>query len=146
MISSVPMGQEIAGVFVDKEYTDIVYQYLRKIDSYVNVTWLGARLEPHIPDRYILDKGCGFDYQLRPNQARLFDDLDAYIQSAIEPNRDVQFVSQNKMLAFQFPQDFMNCKIKYWIDGDHLGAHGLSFFSKRIDIPALVGDQRPMEK
>ena len=46
--------------------------------------------------------------------------------------KNVKFLSQNKILNYQFPQDFMNCKNILWDDGDHLSSFGEETISKRL--------------
>jgi hypothetical protein len=44
----------------------------------------------------------------------------------------VKFLSQNEVLNYQFPQDFITCDKILWSDGGHLSMIGEEILGKRL--------------
>ena len=136
MFTSVPMDSEIENIFVDKENSLKTLKYLEKVSRYVDTIWFGPRIEPHIPEKYILKHGCSYPYQLRKGQRDVFEKLDEFLINITNAS-SIKFVSQNKLYDFDFNSDFMNCNELFWSDGDHLSASGEKYFSKRFNLKTL---------
>lgn len=114
--------------------------YLARITPYTAVLWLTPRIEFHFTDSYIIRKGCDYEFELRPGQAQVFDQLAVSIASAESGQDALKVVNQNDILALQMPSDFMTCDRSLWSDGDHLSAAGIVEFGSRL-APALIPDQ-----
>ena len=139
LISNFPYGTPVQNISLDKLKINRVYKNLIKASSSNNnVIWFGPRIEPHISETTILKKGCNFHFKLRENQHSIFDRLDKYIHGLTSKTKKIHFISQNKLLKYKFPEDFMNCNEIYWSDGDHLSEPGERRFGKRINIKKLI--------
>ena len=116
----------IRDVFIER-----VARYLDRLGTHTQVIWIGPRIEPHIYLNFMLRHGCDRDYALRPGLQGLFLDLDATIDEASK-NRDYTYVSQAKVTAFDIRDDFINCDVLYWADGDHWSVPGAARFVERL--------------
>jgi peptidoglycan/LPS O-acetylase OafA/YrhL len=132
MFSQLGLSEEVVGISVDVEHIDRVISFLSQLSKYVPVTWFGSRVEPHFTERKILHKGCDFNFKFRNNQQEAFDSLDKYIGTNTAALNRVKFLSQNEVLNYQFPQDFMTCDKILWSDGDHLSTIGEEILGKRL--------------
>ena len=132
MFNKLPLTSKIEGITLDTLHINSVIDYLSDISEFVPVTWFGSRVEPHFTKRQILQRGCDFKFKLRDNEKALFDSLDQYIEKKVKPLANLDFLSQNKTLNYQFPQDFMNCETIYWKDTDHLSIDGEKMFGERL--------------
>lgn len=132
MFSKLDISMSVEGLSIDIEHIELVLNYLSEISEYAPITWFGSRVEPHFTPKQILQKGCDFNFKLRNNHKMFFDLLDEYIESNTPPLNRVKFISQNKTLKYQFPQDFMNCEKILWSDGDHLSIIGEEVLGKRL--------------
>jgi hypothetical protein len=132
IFSKLGLSENVEGISVSVENIDIVISYLSSISAFVPVTWFGSRVEPHFSNRHLLRKGCDFEFKLRPNQKAVFDLLDDHIENSISLLSNVKFLSQNEILNYKFPRDFMNCKTILWDDGDHLSGCGEELIGKRL--------------
>ena len=138
MISQTPYDVELNKyIYPDKELIQNVYNFLDNLSSHISVVWLGPRIEPHINKKMILMKGCDYRFRLRPNQRKLFEELDTMIETLIGNHKGIRFVSQIKLFRFDFPEDFMSCKGLYWRDGEHFSNLGIKRMSKRFDITKM---------
>ncbi len=108
------------------------------VSKYVDVVWFGPRIEPHIGENFMLKAGCDYRYQLRPNQREIFERLDAYIGELVKGEAAFRFISQNNVMGFEFPRDYMDCHTLLWSDGDHFSAAGERYFGARVDIVSLA--------
>jgi peptidoglycan/LPS O-acetylase OafA/YrhL len=132
MFSKLPLSKSVEGINVNMKNINIVSAYLSSISAFVPVTWFGSRVEPHFTNRHLLQKGCDFEFKLRPNQKAVFYLLDYHIENNISHLKNIKFLSQNETFKYQFPQDFMNCKKILWDDSDHLSSFGEETISKRL--------------
>jgi len=132
MFSKLALSKSVDNISVDIGHVNTVGNYLSSISEFVPVTWFGSRVEPHFTNRHLLQKGCNFEFKLRPNQKGVFDLLDNHIENNISTLKNVKFLSQNQMLKYKFPQDFMNCQKILWDDGDHLSNFGKKVIARRI--------------
>lgn len=139
MFENSPYGVPLTDIDRDEDHIQKTYHFLKKLSEHTKVVWFGPRIEHHITVKMILQKGCDFDFKLRPNHRQIFDDLDAYIEKLLANDDRVRFVSQNKVFQFRFPDDLMSCTVNYWSDGDHLSAIGEERFGKRFDVLGLLG-------
>ncbi len=110
-----------------------VRSYLEQISESVPVVWLSPRIEPHISQKYMLRAGCEHDYVLRPGLEDVFKGLETAISEALDTST-VMFMSQNELLDLSFPEDFLNCEVLLWSDGDHLSNAGERRFGQRMQI------------
>lgn len=134
MFSHLRYGDVVSGISVDLEHINRTLDYLIDLSVDVPVTWFLPRLEPHINKNTVLRKGCGFNWEVRPGLKEVFSVLDETIADTVrDRNNDrIKIVSQNAILGFGFPSDFLNCNDIYWSDGDHLSSSGEVRFGKRL--------------
>lgn len=127
-----------------------VADYLASVAAHTRTVWLGPRIEPHLPDDLMLEKGCDFDYTLRPGQAASFQRLDRAIAKEVELKSlgdRLVFASQIDLVKFDPSYDFASCEQLFWNNGDHWSAHGEKRFGKRLASlldPAHFRDQTPV--
>lgn len=112
-------------------YIESVVRYLDELDEYVNVLWLGPRVEPHIDDITILKNGCGYDFTLRDGQYELYERLGNNIILALQSSK-VKYIDQIELVDFNISKDFINCDTWFWSDTDHWSIVGSKEFTKRI--------------
>lgn len=118
---------------VATDEVDKTLAYLVALSGFVPVTWFGPRLESHIRQQQVQLFGCDYAYDFHPGTRELFADLEAAIVARLAPlESDVDYLSQNELMDFDFPDDFMNCSVRYWSDGDHLSASGEVLFGARL--------------
>jgi peptidoglycan/LPS O-acetylase OafA/YrhL len=132
MFSNLSLTDEVQGLSIDTDHINKVKSYLQSLSQYVDITWFGSRIEPHISNQQILKHGCDFNFKLRKNQNVIFEQLDAYIRNNLPLSSALKFVSQNDAVNFTFPSDFMDCNNIYWTDGDHLSDAGEKRFGERL--------------
>jgi peptidoglycan/LPS O-acetylase OafA/YrhL len=132
MFSQLAISASVEAISVDVAHINRVISYLSELSEYLPVTWFGSRVEPHFTKRQILHKGCDFNFKLRTNHQEAFDSLDKYIGTNTAALNRVKFLSQNEVLNYQFPQDFMTCDSILWSDGDHLSIIGEELLGKRL--------------
>lgn len=132
IFSKLTLTEKVEGINIDVNHINSVISYLSEISEFVPVTWFGSRIEPHFTPRQILQQGCNFSFELRENQRNTFDALDKYIKMNIASLENVAFLSQNEVLDYQLPRDFMSCERILWDDGDHLSRVGEEIFGKRL--------------
>lgn len=137
MLSKFPLNGEIVGISLDVDHINGVISFLYELSAFTDVTWFGSRLEPHISDNIILQNKCDYPYSFRLGLQDLFNRLDGYIENKVS-NTDIRFLSQNRMLNYDFPSDFMNCENTLWDDGDHLSAYGEEILGKRLPDDFLI--------
>lgn len=134
MFERLHLHNKAEGIIPDLDHINGTLSYLKDISDSVQIKWFLPRLEPHISDRQVLRHGCEFDYYFRDMQRETFETVDRIIEGKVRmlENENLTTVSQNKMMAFTFPADFMTCNHRYWSDGDHFSADGEVYFGKRI--------------
>jgi peptidoglycan/LPS O-acetylase OafA/YrhL len=132
MFSDLSLSEAVAGITVATANVHKVLNYLIQLSSLAPVTWFGSRIEPHITNRQILEKGCNFGFSLRPNQQQPFRTLDDYISTAVSAHKNIKYVSQNQLFKFDFSQDLLTCSNKFWDDGDHFSSAGEERFGRRL--------------
>jgi len=136
MFTEIPYLDNVQGIKTDVDHVNSVVEYLNDLSNYTNVIWFGPRLEPHILESTILKHKCSYPFHLRKDQKKVFERLDNYILNSVK-EKNFDFISQNKLFNFSFPEDFMTCEDKYWSDGDHFSSSGELRFSKRFDPTIL---------
>jgi len=132
---AIPRGLRINSTGV----TSIV-KYLGNLKEYVPITWLGPRIEHHIRKQQVQLYGCEYNYKLRPGLQPLFDMLDFELSKEVAKVAGLLYVSQQEMTNISFPDDFINCEIRYWTDGDHLSSYGETYFGARLPSGFLLND------
>ncbi len=132
LFTHLPVDAPITDIVVDENHIALTYNYLAKLAEIVPVTWFGSRIEPHFTKSTILRLGCDYPYAFRKNQPELFTKMDEIIKQRIGATPNMRFISQNEVFAFQFPQDFTDCKVFYWNDGDHFSGIGEETFGARL--------------
>lgn len=132
MFSEISLDETIGDLRPNIQYIDNVYAYLHQISEYVDVVWMGSKIEPHISDGEIMRRGCDFDYTLRPGQRAAFDRLNLQIAEKVANHDRMHYVDTNRLYSFVFPRDFINCSIAYWSDGDHFSMFGEMEFGSRL--------------
>lgn len=132
MYADLDLSESVKNISVNKERVQKISTYLGKLSNHTSVTWFGSRIEPHITEKQILGKGCDYKYKLRENQADSFFLLDREFENNLQGKNNLKFLSQNKIMAFDFSKDLINCDYKLWDDGDHLSRQGEEFLSNRL--------------
>ena len=132
MFSKLPLTSKVTGITLDTLHIDLVINYLVSISKFVPVTWFGSRVEPHLTERHILQNGCNYNFKLRENTEFIFNSLDQHINKKVDALPRINFLSQNKVLNYQFPDDFMNCDRIFWKDTDHLSTDGEKMLGERL--------------
>lgn len=134
MFSHLAPVQKVTKIKPDMENIQETLEYLSKLSESVPVLWFLPRAEPHIGKHYILKTGCNGHYFFRPNQLKIFKDLDLKIINEIKKsnNENMSWASQNQIFDFNLSDDFMNCEKIFWSDGDHFSADGEIRFGQRL--------------
>jgi len=109
---------------------DIV-NYLLRLNKHVPVTFVGPRIEPHIPWQAMIRLGCRYNYALRSGQADVFRNMDRTLSKVVEKN-GLGYVSQVDGMSLDLGEDFMTCDTLYWADGDHWTSAGAARFVRRM--------------
>ncbi len=105
------------------------------------VVWLSPRIEPHIPDSWIMEHGCDYPFALRPGQLAIFERLTSAIEDFAADVPNLRVVDQPAALDLTMPGDFLTCERLLWRDGDHLGRAGLEWLGARL-VPVLAPGAR----
>ena len=115
------------------DYKDInnLEKYIISISDYVDVVWLGSRIEPSIDPKKILKNGCKNKITLKKNIKKNFVNLDNFIKE-ISLNKNYKYISQADAINFNDKKDLFNCSEIFWRDGDHFSVSGLKHFAQRI--------------
>lgn len=132
-LAGIPLGSRIDSsdfVVVEKSVSAVDVA-LDAMSKFVDVIWLGPRLEPHISQAAILRTGCAGRFALRTGQRELFLKLDQNIEQVARKS-GYRFVSQQSPSTFNEAQDFVNCDVWFWRDGDHWSLHGARLFVSRL--------------
>jgi hypothetical protein len=134
MFSSIPYDRAVEGINVDMDHIQLTLNYILKLSNIVPVTWFLPRIEHHINPNFFLKNGCNFSYELRPNLAQTFINLDAEISKVVDKLNasNIRVMSQNSIFDFDFSVDLLNCKDIFWRDGDHFSASGEARFGARL--------------
>ena len=135
---SLPVAKQLPDYRPDEARISAIANYLSKLSRRGRVVWLGPRLEPHIPQAALLRRGCNYPFKPRLGTERIFHRLDAAIERRLD-NSSVRYLSQNDLLAFDFPGDFTTCKELYWSDGDHFSNAGERRFGARMRLVERLG-------
>ncbi|WP_413693901.1 hypothetical protein [Psychromonas sp. KJ10-2] len=138
MFDKLATNARVEGIGVDSKHVNFTLDYLTALSELVPVTWFGSRVEPHFNYKQILSNTCAHDFELRDGQKAVFTELDQYIKSKVDAVDTLQFISQNKTLDYNFPDDFMTCESLFWADGDHLSAVGEAYFAERLPADFLI--------
>jgi hypothetical protein len=107
------------------------FSYSSRLNQHTPVSFVGPRIEPHIPLKAIMRLGCRNDYTLRPGQQEVFRNLDAALSTILD-NNSLPYVSQIQGIPFDPRKDSMTCDTLYWSDGDHWTAAGAARFVGRL--------------
>jgi len=132
MFDKLALTGKVKGFNLDTDNIDVVISYLSDISAFTPVTWFGSRIEPHFTNRQILQQGCDFEFKLREGQRAIFNSLDLHIETNTKSLEKVKFLSQNEILDYKFPRDFITCENIFWADGDHLSSIGEETLGKRL--------------
>ncbi|WP_296642246.1 acyltransferase family protein [Roseinatronobacter sp.] len=124
---------------VKTELIGAIGRYLESLSVHVPVIWLTPRIEMHLPDSYVMVKGCRHDFALRPGQSELFDRMTQEIARRAQAMARVSVVDQMAVIDLQMPDDFLNCQRSLWTDEDHLSAAGREAFAARL-APVLLAE------
>lgn len=115
--------------------------YLAQLARTVPVTWLAARIEPHVSVNRVLRQGCNARYTLRAGQAEVFTRLDAAIAAATEQANvpGLRYLPLAALPPLAMSTDFMTCDTIYWSDGDHWSTSGEHHFGPGLlaALPAV---------
>jgi len=114
-----------------------VRNFLQGLSTYIDVTWLLPRLEPHIPAAYVERVGCSDNFEFRSGQIEAYQELETWIANDLG-GTTVKWLSQTSAADIQSPRDFITCSEIYWADGDHFSDAGERRFGTRMDLTSLL--------
>ena len=117
--------------YVIRDRAQTVAEYLSDLNGTIPVTWIGPRMEPHISRHMMIRMGCSRDFELRPGQREIYQNLDDEL-AEISARYSFNYVSQLKNMKFDLSSDFRTCDTLYWIDGDHWSLSGVNRFMGRL--------------
>tara|TARA_R110002012_G_scaffold307782_1_gene513500 strand:+ start:65 stop:988 length:924 start_codon:yes stop_codon:yes gene_type:complete len=132
MFNKLALTDKVENIEINNAYIKQLSSYLREISEAIPVTWFGSRIEPHFSSQQILNKGCDYEFDLRDGHKSIFNELDKVIAKEASVLDNVKFISQNKLIDYNFQDDFMTCESIFWTDGDHLSSTGEKFFGERL--------------
>ena len=130
-----PEHQQLTRMKTNYSNLSSVHNYLLKLSEYVNVIWLGPRIEPHISEKFMLKVGCDHRFTLNPEKASTFGKLDGVINDKIHDTKlksRLKYASQIHLVNFNIASDLTSCKKLFWSDGNHWSAHGEKLFGQRL--------------
>ncbi len=142
MLADLPIDVPVPDFIPNTDWIDRNIAYLEQVAARTRLVWFGPRLEPHFPARMILRAGCTYPYALRDNQRAVFDRLEAEIEARLAGTQ-IEYLSQNRLAAFSFPEDLMSCDVIYWSSGDHFSAAGERYFGTRFRLPERLLEAAP---
>ena len=96
-----------------------------------------TKQEPLIDEVAILRFGCAYPYPERPGQRLIYRNLEAAMSNAVAGQPRLRFVSLIDAMKVRMPDDFLNCRDRYWADPDHLSAAGELRFGRRLPADFL---------
>lgn len=118
----------------DGDTIDIITSYLNSLSKSVPVIWFGPRIEPLIGDTELFDATCKNEFVLGEAHKKVFRDLDHYIDVQLKGYDKINYISQNKVYQFNFPDDYGSCEGLLWMDEDHFSALGDLVFGARYNL------------
>jgi hypothetical protein len=133
-LNTLPVARAVTGISPDMQVIDGVAAYLSELARYTPVLWVGPRIEPHVPTKYLLRHGCDFAYELRPGQEDMFRDLDRLLHDFVQNVPGVDYISQNEAFDIRFPRDLLSCDKILWADGNHLSRDGEIEMARRFNL------------
>jgi len=97
--------------------------------------------------RHVIRSGCDANFNYRPNQYEIYENLDKVIASKVNEAGffNLISVSQNEVFDFDLSDDFMDCNNLYWSDGDHFSAAGEKRFGSRLP-ETFLEHREPLER
>lgn len=118
----------------NKEYIEGVFLYLRELEKFAKVIWVGPGVEPHLNAAKLkkLSISCVKIYpRISENTLASFVELDKYLKDKSRAGA-VPYFSSIDVIKFNPEFDLYNCDSLYWIDGDHWSPQGEKEFGRRI--------------
>ena len=118
----------------NKQFINLVIEYLKRIARHTNVIWLGPRIEPHLNAKLLKRYAIQCKQQeitVAPNTIETFNKLDLYLDNRLT-NEPLTYFSLTNTLNFNANHDMYDCFGAYWSDGDHWNTQGEQRFGKRI--------------
>ena len=136
LFSRASQAQAMAGLRVNTRAVADLAEYLAQLARTVPVTWIAARIEPHVSPNRVMAQDCTQPVSLRPGQSAIFEQLDAVAQAAAL-SRAVTYLPL-ALQSYDPKTDLMSCTSLYWSDGDHWSPSGEQRFGTRLlpDLPA----------
>ncbi len=133
----VPMDRPWPEFALNTAYVEAVRDYLEPLVTQARVIWVGPHVSPHFTPSAIVRHGCDKPFALRPNQREVYALYDREIADVLRGSA-VRYRAQNDALDFDITQDFMNCDVTYFRDGDHYSSAGEKRFAKRVTLNYLT--------
>lgn len=112
--------------------------YLQRLSGYVDVTWLGPWIEPHLNAAELMNLSLRCEIKnLVPRSKNLetFERLDTYLDKRLSQFEDIQYVSAVKALELNWGRDLYDCNGVFWNDRDHFSVLGEQRFGERLTAP-----------
>jgi len=138
MFNKLALTDKVENIKINEAYVNQVTSYLTQISEVIPVTWFGRRVEPNFSPLQVLSRGCDYKFSLRDGHKVVFNNLDKYILVEVSKQENLKFLSQNKIIKYNFQKDFMTCEYFFWSDGDHLSSSGEKVFGERLPKDFLV--------
>lgn len=132
IFEKVGLADRVEGIEPDAAHVQAVYSYLDELAPYAKVRWVGPWVEPHMPERLVVKRGCSTDYALRPGQEDAFRKLDTYLGEQQKSHIGVGYISGMDMFKFAITRDFCGNGLLNFRDGDHFSAAGEAYFGTRL--------------
>ena len=129
-ILSVGINEDFPFVEINEDLSKKTLANLKDIGS-EKIVFLGPRVEPHLPKKLIIQKGCKYDFQLRPNQNITYGKIDNTLENQSKEAK-VTYISLSDILKFNMSEEFINCNNTFWSDGDHWSEQGEIYFGKKL--------------
>jgi hypothetical protein len=112
--------------------------YLQRLSGYVDVTWLGPWIEPHLNAAELMNLSlrCEIKSLVPPSKnLETFELLDTYLDKRLSQIEGIRYVSAVKALQLNWSRDLYDCSGVFWNDRDHFSVLGEQRFGERLTAP-----------
>jgi len=116
-------------------FIERVVAYLNELARYVDVVWIGPRIEPHLNVSMLKKYAISCEPKtvtVDENIIATFDRLDQALKNRLVSEARLTYVSQMDAIAFDASVDLYNCNAVFWADTDHWSLAGEWRFGERI--------------
>lgn len=117
-------------------FIERVVAYLNELARYVDVVWIGPRIEPHLNVSMLKKYAIScepHEVAVDENIIATFEQLDQALKVRLVPETRLKYVSQVDTVAFDTKVDLYDCGVVFWADTDHWSLSGERRFGRRLD-------------